>query len=167
MQLVEAQRVYIGQLRSEMELTGRMPRTPIPSIMSMAIPGTPLIIPLASTTGVSGAHGTPLIIPLASTTGVSGAHGAPSDLLMRQETDQMTPRGSKGKPLMCPRGNACTVPHCTFIHAGTLPPAGSSVGDRGGTSGVNPNLRPDVPPLSDAGTSEDSFTLPAAPDGEQ
>ena len=25
----------------------------------------------------------------------------------------------KGKPLMCPRGDACTVPYCTFIHADT------------------------------------------------
>ena len=107
MQVVEAQRVYIGQLRNEIEQMGPMPRAPIPSLMSMAIPGSPLT-PFATTPGGVGALGAP-----------------PPDLLTRQETGPMTmtpgtPRGGKGKkgkPLMCPAGPNCRVPYCTYVHA--------------------------------------------------
>ena len=119
MQVVEAQRVHIGQFRNEMEQMDHMPRTPIPSLMSMAIPGSPLT-------------------PFATTPGGAGAPGAPP--LPRLLT-------GLGQP---------------------WPPAGGTVGAPGAPRLLlNPRVRPDAPPTSDAESSESSSMLVTSPDGEQ
>ena len=116
MKVVEAQRVYIGELRNQMEQMGCMPRTPIPSLMSMAIPGSPRT-PFATNPGGSGAIGAPHGGKGAKGPGGSGALGAPYG-----DKGAKGPgggKGAKGKPLMCPAGPRCRTPYCTFVHVTT------------------------------------------------